>query len=239
MVTLMMRREKIIYSIFLVAVIVLAWTVANFYVMNNNQNIFLVQEQAKVLASFALTMETQTRNVVNSFRRYYDYIESDLNWPNMTENTVSNLEHRSFILLGCEADSARYAIQTDSSFLTGFHLDHAGNSGAYVNIYANVSETVNYAVYQLDWTTGRSPTEHHRLMFELCNILGADRNATANNTQLTEISQTFTRISSLCWNSQNQVDPPVIDMELSWALGNATELNQHLVAWHNSNPHTP
>jgi len=235
----MMRREKIVYSIFLVAVIVLAWTVANFYVMNNNQNIFLVQEQAKVLASYALTMQTQTRNLVNSFLRYHDYVESDLNWPNMTEDTLGKLEYRSWILLSYEADNARNAIQTDSSYLMRFDLNHAGNSSAYVNVYLNVSETVNYAVNQLDWTTGgRSLSEHQRLMFELCHILGADRNATANTTQLTEISQTFSRISSLCWNSQNQLNPPVIDMELSWALGNATELNQNLVAWHNSNPLT-
>jgi len=235
-----MRREKIIYSIFLVTVIVLAWTAANFYVINNNQNIFLMQEQAKVLASYAFTMQTQTRNLVSSFSRYYDFVESDLNLPNMTEDALSKLEHRSFILLGDEADSARYVIQTDSSRLTGFDLNHVGNSSAFVDVYLNVSETVNYAVNQLDWATGgRLPSEHNRLMFELCHILGADRNATANITQLTEISQTFLRIALLCWNSQNQLNPPVIDMELSWALGNATELNQNLVAWHNSNPLTP
>jgi len=41
------------------------------------------------------------------FARYYDYIESDLNYPNMTEFTLSKLEHRSYILLSYEADSAR------------------------------------------------------------------------------------------------------------------------------------
>jgi len=235
-----MRREKIIYSILFVTSILLAWTVANFYVTNSNQNIFLVHEQAKVLASYALTMQTQTRNLVNSFLRYHDYVESDLNWPNMTEDTLSKLEYRSWILLSYEADNARNAIQTDSSYLMRFDLNHVGNSSAYVNVYLNVSETVNYAVNQLDWATGRRLlSEHHRLMFELCHILGADRNTTANTTQLTAISQTFSRISSLCWNSQNQLNPPVIDMELSWALGNATELNQNLVAWHNSNPLTP
>jgi hypothetical protein len=238
----MMRREKIIYSIFLVAVIVLAWTVANFYVMNNNQNVFLVQEQTKVLASFALTMETQTRNLVSSFSRYYDYIESDLNWPNMTEDTLGKLEYRSWILLSYEADSARYVIQTDSFYLMGFDLNHVGNSSAFVNVYLNVSETVDYAVNQLDWATGgRLLSEHQRLMFELCHLLGADRNATANTTQLTGISQTFSRISSLCWNSANQNQPkqPVIDAELAWALGNTTQLYQNLVTWHNSNPLTP
>ncbi len=237
----MMRREKIIYSIFLVTVIVLAWTAANFYVMNNDQNIFLVQEQAKVLASYALTMQTQTRNLVNSFRRYYDFVESDLNLPNMTEYTLSELEHRTFILLGSEADSARYVIQTDASRLTGFDLNHVGNSSAFVDVYLNVSETVNYAVNQLDWAGGRSLSEHQQLMFELCHILGADHDATANTNQLTAISQTFLGIGLLCWNSasQNQPKQPVIDAELAWALGNATQLYQNLVTWHNSSPLTP
>jgi hypothetical protein len=223
----MTRREKITYSIFLVAVIGLAWTVANLYVMNNNENTFLMQEQTKVLASYALTLDTQTRSLVNSFLRYRDYVEGDQNTPNVTENSLNDLEHRSFILLSYEADSVRDAIETDAFYLMGFDLNHAGNSSAYVDVYLNVSDTVNYAVNQLDWTTGKLPSEHHRLMFELCDIIGAD--------QLTGISETFSRIASLCWNSQNQLNPPVIDAELRWALGNATQLYQNLVTWHNSN----
>lgn len=234
-----MGREKVVYSVFSVAVIVLAWAVANFYVASSSQEIFLVREQAKVLASFALTMETQTRNLVDSFLRYHDYTESDLNWPNMTENDLDMLEHRSWTLLSHEAESVRYAVQTGSFYLSGFDLNHAGNSSAYVDVYMNVSDTIEYAVNQVDWTTGRLPDGHRRLMLELCHILGADRNVTADTDQLTGISLSFSRISSLCWGNQNQVSTPVIDTELRWALANATELNQHLVAWHNSNPRTP
>jgi hypothetical protein len=235
----MIRREKIAYSIVLVVIIGLAWTVVNFYVMNNSHDTFLMQEQNKILASYALTVDTQARNLVNSFLRYYDYTKGDQNTPNITEDFLGDLEWRSFILLGDEAHSARYAIETDEFYLMGFHLNHAGNYSEFVNVYSNISETVNYAVNLLDWTiSGRSPSEHRRVMLELCHILGADRNATSDTTQLITISETFSRIHSLCWNSANQFQPkqPVIDAELTWALGNATQLYQNLVTLHNSNP---
>ena len=88
----MIRREKIAYSIVLVVIIGLAWTVVNFYVMNNSHDTFLMQEQNKILASYALTVDTQARNLVNSFLRYYDYTKGDQNTPNITEDFLGDLE---------------------------------------------------------------------------------------------------------------------------------------------------
>jgi hypothetical protein len=236
-----MRREKIIYSVLSIAVVVLASAAANFYVLNNNQNTLLMQEQARVLASYAWLMDIQTSNLFSSFQTYHDFIKADQNTPNMTENSLYLLELRSFTLLSIEADSARTAIQTASTDLMDFDLNNAGNFSAFVSIYQNVSETIDYAVDQLDQTTGRTLSHHDQLMFQLCHILGADHNATSNITQLTETSQAFFSIFILCSNiaNQNQPKPPVIDVQLKWALENATQLNQHRITWHNSIPSPP
>ena len=234
----MIQREKIIYSTFLVVVIVLAWAVADFYVINNSLNISLEQEHARVLAMYSKDMWTQTRNLVDFFLRYYQFTEGDQNQPNITENFLSMLEYRSFTLLNYEARSALDIIQTDSQTLSSFVLDHGTKYTAYGDTYYNVSETVKYAVNQLDWTTGRLPTEHHRLMYELCHILSADQYmATGNATQLPEISQTFFRLY-LYWDnrSKNQQTSTLPDTELGWAVGNATQLHQNLLDWHNRNP---
>lgn len=237
----MLRREKIIYPALLAAIIVLAWTSANFYTMNNNQDVSIAQEQARILSSYALTINTQTHLLQESFQRYYQYVLGDQNTPNITQNSLYMLQARSFTLLSQEADNALYVIQTDESYLIGFHLDHVGNFSAFVNVYTNVSETINYAVNQLRWTLGRSPDDHQRMMFELCHILGADYNVTADTNQLYGISQIFLTIYVTSWNgaNQNSSNLPVNETELEWALGNATELSQHLVTWHNSNPPTP
>lgn len=235
----MMRREKIVYSTFLVVVIALALAVANFYVINNGQNISLEQEQARILAMYSKDMWTQTRNLVDFFLRYYQFTEGDQNQPNITENFLSMLEYRSFTLLNYEARSALDIIQTDAQTLSSFDLDHGTKYTAYGDTYYNVSETVKYAVNQLDWTTsGRLPTEHHRLMYELCHILGADQYmATGNATQLPEISQTFFTLYLYRDNrSKSQPTSTVLDTELGWALGNATQLHQNLLNWHNQNP---
>jgi hypothetical protein len=235
----MMQREKIIYSTFLVVVIVLAWTVASFYVINNSQNISLEQEHARVLAMYSKDMWTQTRNLGDFFLRYYQFTEADQNQPNITENFLGMLESRSFTLLNYEARSALDVVKTDSQTLSTFNLDYGAKYTAYVNAHYNVSVTVEYAVNQLDWTTsGRLPTEHHQLMYGLCHILGADQYmATGNTTQLPEISQTFFRLY-LYWDSRskNQQTSTLLDTELGWAVGNATQLHQNLLDWHNQNP---
>jgi hypothetical protein len=235
----MMRREKIIYSALSIAVAALALTVANLYVLNNNQNTSLDQEQAAVLSTYAKDLFTQTHDLVQSFRRYYDFTQGDQTMPNMTENTLIMLEYRSFILLNDEANSALDVIQTDTFELSSSAISNRGNHSAYTDVYNNVSQTVSYAVNQLDWTNGRlMPSEHQRLMYELCHILGADGMPTENTTQLTQISYAFSTIYALYWNSrsQNQPNQTVIDTELAWALGNSTQLYQNLLNWHNQNP---
>lgn len=234
----MMRREKIIYSTLLVVVIALAWTVANFYVINNGQNISLEQEQARVLAMYSKGMWTQTQNLGGFFLRYHQFTEGDQNQPNITENFLIMLESRSFTLLNYEAGSVRDIIQTNSHALSSFDLAHGAKYTVYDDAYYNVSETVEYAVNQLDWATGRLPTEHHRLMYELCHILGADQYVAAGNaTQLPGISQTFFRLY-LYWDTRSKGQPTsiVLGTELGWALGNATQLYQNLLTWHNQNP---
>jgi hypothetical protein len=122
--------------------------------------------------------------------------------------------------------------------LSDFDLNHGGKYEAYDNAYYNVSEVANYAVAQLDWTTGRLPDEHHRLMYELCHILGADQYVpTRNNTQLAGISQAFFRVY-LYWGdeSNNQPTSIVPNTELEWAPANAMQLYQNLVNWHNQHP---
>lgn len=234
-----MRREKIIYFVFLTTVIVLACTTASLYLSNNDLNTSSAQEQAKTLATYTFSMETQTRNLVDSFRLYYDYVLQSDQGAQLDENTLIQLESRSFIFLNNEAGSANSVIQIDAVRLSPPDLTKAiKNPYDCVRVYMNVSNTLDYAVKQLDWTTGRLPTEHRQMMNELCHILGAA--PTTSNTTLTEISQAFFKIEILCWTnaSQNQPSPIIIDTELNWALGNATNLYQNLVTWHNNNPST-
>ena len=234
----MVRRDKIIFSILLVVIIALALVVVNLYFVSNSQNVSLMQEQAGVLAGYAEDMSTQTQFLVSSFLAYHSLTEMDQNQPNMTENVLSMLEDRSFTLLGYEADSVREVIQLDSATVTSFIADHGEQYKAFEDAYYNVSETVIYAVDQLDLTTGRVPSEHYSLMYELCHILGADQYMpTGNNTQLAGLSQAFL-IVYLYLNGQSSYQPNSIALnaELGWALANATQLYQNLVDWHNSNP---
>jgi hypothetical protein len=239
----MIRRDKIIYSVLLIVIIALAWGVVTLYFVSNSQSISLKQEQARVLAKYAEDMSTQTQFLVNSFLAYYSLTKMDQNQPNMTENVLMMLEDRSFTLLGYEADSVRSIIQSDSTEIGLFDEDHGEQYKAYEDAYYNVSETVIYAVNQLDLTTGRVLSEHYSLMYELCHILGADQyNPTGNNTQLTEISQAFLTVYLHYSDLQSGYQPnsialnTAINTELGWALANATQLYQNLVDWHNLNP---
>jgi len=239
----MIRRDKIIYSILTIVIIALALVVVNLYAVSNSQNISLKQEQDGVLARYAEDMSTQTQFLVSSFLAYYSLTEMDQNQPNMTYVALSYLEDRSFTLLGNEADSVRNIIQSDSTAISSFDEDHGQQYKTYDNAYYNVSETVIYAVNQLDLTTGRVLSEHYSLMYELCHILGADQyNPTGNNTQLTGISQTFLKVYIYYSDLQSGYQPnstalnTALNTELGWALANATQLYQNLVDWHNRNP---
>jgi len=245
----MIRRNTIVFSIFsilLIVIVGLAWAVVTLNVANGNQGISLYQEQVRVLGTYARDMWTQTQNLIDSFRRYHDDTQSDQNEPNATGyiNFLSALEHRSFILLGYEASAVRDVIQADSHALTSFNANYGTQYGTYANAYYNVSETVKYAVDQLDWTNGRISSDHNRLMYELCRILGADAClVTGNTTQLTGITQSFFQVFAY-WNSRSESQPSdqtnaeTLAVNLDWALGNATQLYQNLVEWHDSNPYS-
>jgi len=238
----MIRRNKIIYSILLIVIIALASVVVTIYSVSSSQNISLKQEQAGVLARYANDMSTQTQFLISSFLAYYSLTEMDQNQPNMTENVLMMLEDRSFTLLGYEADSVRSIIQLDSTEVGSFDEGHGEQYIVFEDAYDNVSETIIYAVNQLDLTTGRVLSEHYSLMYELCHILGADQyNPTGNNTQLTRISQAFLTVYLYYSNLQSGYQPnsialtTAINTELGWALANATQLYQNLVGWHSSN----
>jgi hypothetical protein len=239
----MIRRDKIIFSIFLIVIIALAWGVVTLYFVSNSQSISLNQKQAEVLARYAEDMSTQTQFLVSSFLAYHDLTEMDQNQPNMTYDVLSYLEDRSFTLLGNEADSVRSIIQLDSGTIGPFDDGQGEQYKTFVDTYYNVSETVVYAVNQLDLTTGKVLSEHYSLMYELCHILGADQyNATGNNTQLTGISRAFLSVyvalDSYSIASElihYQLNLTLLNTELGWALANATQLYQNLVDWHNLN----
>jgi len=243
----MIRRNAIIFSVssvLLIVIIGLAWAVVTLNVANGNQSVSLYQEQVRVLGTYARDMVTQTQNLFESFRRYREYTEGDQLEPNASGyiNFLSALESRSFILLDYEANSAYSVIQANSYSLASFDVNHGMQYRLYDDVYSNVSETVKYAVDQIDWTrNGRFPSGRSQLMYDLCHILGADAYlVNGNTTELTGITHSYFQIYAY-WNSKSRSQPndltneEVLTANLDWAIGNATQLYQNLAEWHNSN----
>lgn len=106
-------------------------------------------------------------------------------------------------------------------------------------IYSNISNTVKHAIDMVDfWDPLITRDYVHQLLVELYVVLGIDQMTQWQNlTALEGIAKSFSAMSSY-WNDQTSMtsgkNTPEFSIMFDWALANATQLYQNLLAWHQS-----
>ena len=237
MVFVMMKRTKIAYSLMVMFIVALASTNLYFYFENNNLKSLLEQDRIKELSEKAADVWSR----LGSFEGWYDYCMWELN-RDLKENVSSEVKNllvgRTETLLDRYSDRVYYDVKNDLKRL--WWLDEEPSS----RVYDNVSDTVTYALGQVDWATlGRGTNESVTLLWELYYMLGVDQITRAENLSgLRGIEFSFLRLYDywdreyyfLLTNGRDKIPSYLAKPEvcLEWALGNATALYQNLTEWH-------
>jgi hypothetical protein len=239
----MIKREKLIYSFFLIVTVALASTVAFLYVNLRNSQGSLERELAREMSQKAYTISLDIEKLVGRFYDCYWNIQDDD--YQFAHGYISNVTRDALYYRTLDAYFGSYfpqfygeTVKDDLSSLFYFYPEPT------YEVYHNISNSVQYALDQIDFATlARTQNDSHQLIGELYYVLGINQETQSGNwTALRGISEPF---SEMCiyWERQSgslsgtsATQPNVM---FGWALGNATQLYQDLVVWHNHNPRPP
>lgn len=233
----MIKKMKITYALIAILIVALVITNVYFYLENTNLSSLVKQNQLKQMYKAAEDVWSH----LGSFEAWYDDSMWRLHY--YVEGSFSNQTKDSLIwttgyLLDRYSDRISYDIKGDLSTLKW--LDETS-----LQIYENISNTVEYALAQVEWAMlGRGDlNESYTLLWELYHILGVDQITRIENlSRLRGIERSFNFLSNY-WRSEyyfirtNGRDKipsyyPKPEVALEWALGNATALYPELTEWH-------
>ena len=233
----MIKRTIVAYSLMAIFLVALIATNVYFYLENNNLRSLLRQDCLREMSEKAGDVWSR----VSSFMGWYDdcmwRLQGDLE-QDFSNETKERLIWTTAYLLDCYSDGVAIDVERDFNRLR--RLDEE-----FYEIYNNVSDTVEYALAQVDWTMlGRADAnERVTLLWELYYLLGVDQISRLENfSALRGIAYSFNRLWSY-WDREyyflltnGRITMPSYltkpEVALEWALGNATALYQELTEWH-------
>jgi len=234
----MIKKMNIIYILITILIVALVITNVYFYLENINQSSLVRQNQLSQMGEKAEDVWSRLSSFegwyYDSMWRLHYYVEGSFS-DSFSNQTKESLIWTTGYLLHRYSDRVSYDVERDLTSLKW--LD--GTSRA---IYENISDTLKYALVQIDWTMlGRGNlTESYTLLWELYYMLGVDQSE--NLSGLGGIENSF-NLLSIYWSSEYYFiltngrqkipsDCPKPETALEWALGNATVLYQQLNEWH-------
>jgi hypothetical protein len=236
-VVIMRKREMVGYFLLGILVVALASTSVYFFLDNGVLRSLLTQDQLRDMSEKAGNVYSR----IESFTGWYDACMEKIRYDTrlvISNETKQHLVWRSWEYLDRYSDRASYDIEEDLGTLS--YMDEKSSWG----IYQNISDTIGYAIGQVDWAVlGRPSDEGLSLMWELYYLLGVDQITESENlTDLRAISRSFSLMSQY-WYSEwtftiSQGRSPIPEylpkphVALEWAFGNATALYRKLAQWH-------
>ena len=232
----MMRREKIVYSLFLIVTVALSSTVAFLYVGYQDSQRSIERESLQTISNQAYFISLDIYDLVSRFNHAHSKIHDDD--YQLAQGYISN-ETRDALYWRTFDDYLGDFRQHGDTFETEMNHFYYLLGEPTHETYENISDTIRYALAQVDFArTTRTQNESHRLMDELYNILGIyeqDGNWTGMNGIAGSFSEMYVYWHALTnpYPGTSTTQPSVM---FEWAVGNATRMYQDLLVWHENNP---
>jgi len=235
----MMKREKVVYSLFLMVTVALASTVAFLYINYQDSRRSVEQESYQTLSRRADMISDDIEDIIS--RLYAANSEMHADEYRLSQGGISNetREELQWRTLDTYFPDLFYQRADDFESKMGLLCYLSGESST---MYTNISDTFRYTIVQIlfAWYS-RTPNDAYRLMVELGDITGAyPVGGGGHGTPMEGIGHSF-RSMSAYWNAlsyPNTYPTPTTQpsVMLEWAVGNATQMYQALVVWHENNP---
>jgi hypothetical protein len=233
----MMRKDKIVYSLFLMVTVALASTVAFLYInYQDSQRSFEQQSYQAISRQASRQAYIISADIEDIVSRVYNaYGEMRYDEGRFGEGSISNetraaLQRRTLIdyfprsAFYEHADTFRDEVIVFSDL-----LGESTNA-----MYTNISDAVGYAIDRIDFVA-RLSSDPYRLMGELKDILGIYQ----RGGNMEGIANAFHEMGYY-WNALSYPNYPTPGNQpsvmLEWAVGNATQMYQALHLWNESIP---